>query len=110
MVMLLSFIVLVILVFYLPGSDARLFSEDLGSQTDLVELERQHKIRDWKAQILIGTINENSAIFADSLAESYFSYTEYDSSAKYFEIAVELNPTPKRLDRWKMCKQILESQ
>lgn len=107
--MLLSFIALLILIIYLPSSDILSYSEDSGSVSDTEDIRIQ-KVRNWKAQLFVGTINENSAIFADSLAEAYFSNLEYDSSAKYFEIAVELDPTPERIERLQICKGILDVQ
>jgi len=98
--MLLSFIALLILILNLPYTRNLSLSEPFAKEVDELESEQQLKIQDWKAQLLVETFNKKSAIFADSLAEMYFEYQKYDSSAKYFEIAVELEPTTERKERW----------
>lgn len=42
---------------------------------------------------------EKKCIFADSIAETYRKSFVFDSSAKYFEVAAALNPTPKQLEK-----------
>ena len=52
----------------------------------------------WKAQLNSNGFQENSAIFADSLAELYLRSRVYDSAAKYFEIAENLESTIERIE------------
>ncbi len=89
-----SFIALLILIFYLPDSESYNRSEtQKGFDQDS---SQQGKFQSWKAHLSDDAINKNSAIFADSLAEAYLLENQYDSSAKYFEIAVDLEPSSKR--------------
>ena len=92
--MLASFATLLILIFYLPNSESYNLSETQEGSNQ--ELNQQDKIQSWKAHLNDDVINKNSAIFADSLAEAYLLENQYDSSAKYFEIAVDLEPSSKR--------------
>ena len=92
--MLTSFAALLILIFYLPNTESSKHSETLKVSDQ--DSNQQGKIQSWKAHLNDDVINKNSAIFADSLAEAYLLENKYDSSAKYFEIAVDLDPSSNR--------------
>ena len=92
--MLFSFIALLILILYLPKSESDEPSET--QESSVLDSSQQGKLQSWKAHLSNEEINKNSAIFADSLAEAYLLENEYDSSAKYFEIAVDLEPSSNR--------------
>ena len=63
------------------------------SETDSLRIER------WRVLAKTSGNSENSAIFADSLAELFFSYGSYDSAAKYFDISAERTPTVEKWEK-----------
>ena len=72
----------------------------IDSDTADLELSEYslEKASQWKALLNSTGISEKSPIFADSLAELYFEAIAYDSAAKYFEIAVTLESSNKRIE------------
>ncbi len=97
--MLFSFIALLILIIILPNRNPDQ-SIVAGSITGNGEWNDKsfEKASLWKAQLNSKGFHENSAIFADSLAELYFESRKYDSAAKYFEIAENLESTIMRIE------------
>lgn len=104
---------LVAILFYLPrvvvDNDEGSMSEvaqrpRASSESDINPIhsqsltpESQGKADLLKASLEKAESQENLSIFADSLAELYLDFQIYDSAAKYFEKAANLDPT---LDRW----------
>ena len=100
MVMLFSFIALLILIAILPKKDSDQSFGINDSYLSYQEFDEYllDKVSRWKAYLNSTGITNNSPIFADSLAELYFEMSNYDSAAKYFEIAVTLESNNKRIE------------
>lgn len=71
---------------------------DQNHQSQLNETELK-AIKSLTSKYLIETDLEKKSIFADSLGGYYRKSLVLDSSAKYFEMAAELNPTPETLEK-----------
>ena len=96
--MLFSFLALLILIIILlkVSSDQSIVAGSIPGNSTWNDKSSEKASR-WKAQLNSKGFQENSAIFADSLAELYIKTRIYDSAAKYFEIAVNLESTTKRI-------------
>ena len=71
---------------------------DQNHQSQLDEADQQ-AIKTLTSKYLIETDLEKKSIFADSIGGYYRKSLVFDSSAKYFEVAAELNPTAKTLEK-----------
>ncbi len=80
------------------SSSQKEVKSDPTHQSPLDEVD-QRAIKTLTSKYLIETDLEKKSIFADSIGGYYRKSLVFDSSAKYFEVAAELNPTAKTLEK-----------